>query len=433
MENVKQLKNQPKKLIIEPTTRCNFKCEMCVKQSKGCEILEGDMEERIFSKCEPLFPHLSSVIFTGIGEPLLHTRLEDYISRAYKMMPKDSVRGFQTNGKLLTTQRAVSLFEAGLNKISISVDTVRPELFDTVREGGRLSDVDQAFESLNQARSIFSDRKIEIGIEFVVMKKNIAELPLIVDWAHQRQVDFIMVSHLTTYETPEEPQTAYLKNSYESLNLFESYREKARLQGLDIMDYERVPWVVRKSQEDKQIINLVAEMKEKAMADDLYLNLYHLMAEPEGEYEQIRQWFNQARQKAEDYGISLTLPEIRPRTKRRCPFVEEDAMFVTWEGQVSPCYFLWHKYTIKRRGSVKHVSPVFFNNVQTVDPRYIWESDEYTSFRNKVVQYDYPNCHAWCDARCDYTLDDPFEQDCYINDIPCCDCHWSLGFLNCLY
>ena len=33
----------PRKLFVEVTTRCNLGCFMCVKQSHGCEMTEGDL------------------------------------------------------------------------------------------------------------------------------------------------------------------------------------------------------------------------------------------------------------------------------------------------------------------------------------------------------------------------------------------------------
>ncbi|RLC06342.1 MAG: radical SAM protein [Deltaproteobacteria bacterium] len=426
------MRETPEKLILEPTTRCNFKCDMCVKQSKGCRIAEGDLDDDLFSRCEGLFSHLKSVIFTGIGEPLLNINLENYISRARDLMPEESIKGFQTNGKLLTQKRAISLFKAGTNKICISVDTVRPGLFDAVRKGGELSDVDQAFDSLKNARKVMPSSPVKIGIEFVLMKKNMEELPLLVEWAAKRQVDFIIVTHLTAYEKHLETQIAFLNNSSEALALFERFRLKGRKNDIDIMQYDKILWKFYKSDKDIEIYNLVKVLKDEALKQDLYINLFHLLAELPGEYEKIQNIFNLAMAKATNYGIDLTLPEIRPKTHRNCPFIEENSYFVSWDGNVAPCYFLWHRYNVMRTGYIKHVTPVFFGNILESSPEDIWTSDAFKTFRTKVKQYDYPNCHAWCEIRCDYVLDEPFYQDCYINDIPCCDCHWNLGLLNCL-
>ncbi len=427
--------NYPEKLVIEPTTRCNFKCEMCVKQSNGCQIEEGDLTQNIFSRCEPLFPHLETIIFTGIGEPLLNNDLEKFILKAKQEMPEKSVRGFQTNGKLLSYDRALSLVKSGINKICISIDTVKPNLFDSLRNGGLLSDVEIAFDALIKAREKLSEAHLSLGIEFVLMKKNMEDLPLVIDWAAQKEVDFVIVTHLTAYDKEMEDQIAYLNNSYEALALFEKYRTIARKKNLDLTRYDKILWKFNKSETDIEIYKLVAALKEEALEQDLYINLFHLLLEySEGpcEYNRIKEVFTRTEIKAKEYNIDLTLPRIRPKTDRQCQFVEENTIFVTWDGFVSPCYFLWHKYETMRNGYIKQVSPQYFGNVIDSEPIDIWNTDEFKTFRQNVKAYDYPNCHAWCETRCDYVLNEPFYQDCFINEIPCCDCHWSLGLLNCL-
>src|SRR5512136_2875446 len=96
------LRNHPTKLFVETTTRCNLGCVMCVKQSKDCEMREGDLSPEIFAALEPAFPYLEALVLNGIGEPLLHPRLEEFIRRAKKSMPREGWVGFQSNGLLLT-------------------------------------------------------------------------------------------------------------------------------------------------------------------------------------------------------------------------------------------------------------------------------------------------------------------------------------------
>jgi putative metalloenzyme radical SAM/SPASM domain maturase len=336
----------PERLIIEPTTRCNFNCEMCVKQSSGCQIVEGDLTKKIFSKCEPLLSNLNTIIFTGIGEPLLNNNLEEYVSCAKEKMPQHSTRGFQTNGKLLTKDRIISLIRSGINKICISIDTIQPEKFDSIRSGGMLSDIDETFNAIRNSKHQLPESQLTVGIEFVLMKKNIDELPFVIDWASKNNVDFIIVSHLTAYEKEIEEQSVFLNNSYEVLDLFNIYRKKAAQKDLDISDYYKIRWKFSKSEKEYELYNLVADLKEKALKQNLYINLFHLLNEVPEQYNRIKTVFDDAKTKAK--------------------------------------------------------------------------------------AYDYPNCHAWCETRCDYVLDEPFNHDCFINDVPCCDCYWNLGFLNCL-
>lgn len=425
-------KQTPGKLIIEPTTRCNFKCGICVKQSGRADIPEGDMSEAVFQALTPLFPHIHTFILTGIGEPLLYIDLESRISRAASAMPENSIRGFQTNGKLMTRERALSLVASGANRVCVSVDASDPGLFRHIRTGGSVSDVDNALSTLAHAGKQHPGAGLKIGIEFVLMKKNMDQLPRIVDWAAQREVDFILVTHVTAYDAGVEKEQVFMDNSDEGLALFDQYQRKAARKGLDIRHYDKIVWKFYKTQKENEICDLVREMKEAALAQGIYINLFHLLQEEPGYFNRVNAVFEEAREKAGRQGISLTLPHIRPRIRRHCPFVEEDALFVDWKGNVSPCYFLWHRYQTMRIGYKKTVNPVMFGNVTDKSPLLIWNSAAYTDFRAKVKKYDYPNCHSWCETRCDYVLDDPFYQDCFINDIPCGDCHWNIGFLNCL-
>ncbi|MCP4719003.1 MAG: radical SAM/SPASM family putative metalloenzyme maturase, partial [Desulfobacteraceae bacterium] len=417
----------PKKIVIEPTTRCNFKCEMCVKQSNGCKIKEGDLGLAVLEAVSPWLPHANSIIFTGIGEPLLYKDLETCLATARQKMPEKSTRGFQTNGKLLTKSRALSLLKAGLNKICISVDATGPGLFDTVRQGGSFLDIGAAFKALSYASDQVPGAKLQIGIEFVLMKKNMDELPRVIKWAGQQGLDFMLVTHLTAYERQMENQIAYMDNSTKSLALFKRFQKRAEKENLDLTQYDKILWKYYKSETDKRVYGIIQELKDQALKEGVYVNLFHLMDEDPVYYNRISTIFDESLGLAARYGVDLTLPEIRPKTDRYCPFVEEDTLFVTWEGEVAPCYFLWHPYHVMRMGYTKTVNPVFFGNVLKQNPADIWSGKEFTDFRDKVKAYDYPNCHSWCETRCDYVLDDPFYQDCFINDIPCCDCHWNLG------
>ncbi|NQU64958.1 MAG: radical SAM protein, partial [SAR324 cluster bacterium] len=47
-------KRAPTKLTIEPTTRCNFSCAMCVKQVPGNEIENGDLSAATINQLKPI-------------------------------------------------------------------------------------------------------------------------------------------------------------------------------------------------------------------------------------------------------------------------------------------------------------------------------------------------------------------------------------------
>src|SRR5689334_1531616 len=98
----------PAKLFVEVTTLCNLQCGMCVKQNGTGGIPEGTMSLETFERLAPAFPHLESLVLNGIGESLLHPQLETFIARARALLPESATVGFQSNGMLLTDERAAS-------------------------------------------------------------------------------------------------------------------------------------------------------------------------------------------------------------------------------------------------------------------------------------------------------------------------------------
>ena len=70
------LRPYPSRLIVEVTTRCNLNCFMCVKQSDDSNIAEGDLSDEVFKALEPAMTNLEALILNGVGESLLHPKLE---------------------------------------------------------------------------------------------------------------------------------------------------------------------------------------------------------------------------------------------------------------------------------------------------------------------------------------------------------------------
>ena len=78
------------------------------------------------------------------------------------------------------------------------------------------------------------------------------------------------------------------------------------------------------------------------------------------------------------------------------------------------------------------MNPKIFGNLSESDILEIWNSPEFRSFRETVLGYEYPLCSNCNVAPCDYIESEEFEQDCYTNTIPCCDCQWCLGVFQCM-
>jgi putative metalloenzyme radical SAM/SPASM domain maturase len=422
----------PSKLFIETTTRCNLGCIMCVKQTQGAGMIEGDISPATFAALTPVFPHLEALVLNGVGEPLIHPGLEDFIRLARSSMPAEGWVGFQSNGLLLTDHRALSLVEAGLDKICLSIDAASPAMFRNVREGGELLAINRAFAAMAAAKKRLSRPELQVGIEFVAMRSNLGELPATLRFAAQHGASFAIVTHLLPYDEPHAAEAAYDTCTDEALALFNRCKAAAEREGLDIYSYLEARWRFTKNPGEEKIVALVEAMKCEAEKHGIFIDMKKLLRMETSKSEEVAAVFAEARTVAEKVGLDLRLPEVAPSEKRRCNFVEEGGAFVSWEGNVSPCYFLWHRYLCFASGWAQQVQPKVFGNIKERGILDIWNDPAFRSFRQNVCTYDYPVCSSCTLAPCDYVQTEEFEQDCHIGNTPCGACLWCMGVFQCL-
>lgn len=426
------LKNYPSKLFVETTTECNLGCAMCVKQTGDCGITEGTLSATNFSALHSALPQAEALILNGVGEPLLHPEIDAFIYQAKKLMPAGSWVGFQSNGLLIDKIRACSLLEAGLDKICISVDATSPAKLRALREGADISKIDRALTALSEARSQTQHSDFQIGIEVVLMRSNMMELPDTLRWAASRGVSFALVTHVLPYDAEHQKEAVYLSCSTEAIALLEKWREIAAADNIEIDKYPEIIWNYSKSPEEQQVVRIVERMKQDAERQNIYLDLKKLFELDTSWLNKVREVFTEAEQVAQEEGIALELPELLLKENRRCEFVEDGSAFISWQGDVHPCYFLWHSYNCFASGWQQTVKPRTFGNLASESLLEIWNAQEFKTFRENVTRYDYPYCSSCGLAPCDYIQTEEFEQDCHISQEPCGSCLWCMGLFQCL-
>src|SRR5690606_2135073 len=117
-------------LRVSLTDRCNLRCSYCMP-AEGLEwlpdetVLSDDEVARLISVAVTRLG-VREVGFTG-GEPLIRGGLVDIVGRAARLDPRPEI-SLTTNG-LGLHRIARTLVEAGLDRVNVSLDTVRPETF----------------------------------------------------------------------------------------------------------------------------------------------------------------------------------------------------------------------------------------------------------------------------------------------------------------
>jgi putative metalloenzyme radical SAM/SPASM domain maturase len=431
------LRDYPSKLFVEATTFCNLRCPMCMKQAADSNIIDGDMSEETFSALEPVFPRLEALLLNGIGESLMHPNLLDFIHRARRAMPEDSWIGFQSNGLLLDERWARDLVASGLDRLCLSVDGVKPDTFSKVREGEDLSDMDRAFALLAAARKRHPDTRLKIGVEFVLMQENKQQLLDTLRWVAARGADFMLVTQTLAYDSSSVDQVAYDHSTDAAVAIFTRWRDKIAGMGLDVRDYtarwEMGRFLPGLDPKIARMMELVDQMRAEARSKDVFLDLPRLLQRSADHAVEMQALFAEAETLAANLGIELKLPAAVPRYERKCDFVEDGGAFISWDGAVHPCYYLWHQFRCYVSDWDRLVKPKVFGNVNERTLLDIWNDEEFRHFRENVHAFDYPYCCNCAVAPCDLLQEDDFEQDCYTQVEPCGACQWAMGLLQCLY
>ncbi len=143
-------------LRISVMDRCNFRCPYCMPREKfhekyqfmrTAERLSFDEIVRLARLFVPL--GVRKLRLTG-GEPLLRANLPDLISDLNSVAGIDDV-ALTTNGVLLA-QHAAELVAAGLKRVTVSLDSLDPEVFKKMNGGmGVVEDVLAGIEHARHA------------------------------------------------------------------------------------------------------------------------------------------------------------------------------------------------------------------------------------------------------------------------------------------
>ncbi len=138
-----------KDLRISVTDRCNFRCFFCMPSDREIEflprseILTYEEIARIVRVARSL--GVRKVRITG-GEPLVRANLERLIGMIARTGVEDIA--ITTNGYLLSG-KALTLREAGLNRITVSLPTLREERFRKI--AGREVSLGRVLEGIEEA------------------------------------------------------------------------------------------------------------------------------------------------------------------------------------------------------------------------------------------------------------------------------------------
>jgi MoaA/NifB/PqqE/SkfB family radical SAM enzyme len=370
------------KIYIEPTNGCNLGCRTCIRNS--WEESVGRMSQTMFRRIiEGLgeFSPPPKIFFGGFGEPLSHPGIVEMVAEAKAL---GSCVELITNGTLLTEEKSRQLIDAGLDMLWVSLDGATPESYTDVRRGAVLPEVLVRLRTFSEARKgppfayyfFPHDPSIHprIGIVFVAMRRNIAELPSVFRLGNQVGATQFLVTNVLPYTVDLCKEVLYSR----------ALSDLAFLPSLYQMDLPNID-----------------------MDKDTMEPLFWTMRS----------------------GHTLSLAGAAPGvSKNRCPFIDQGATAVAWDGNISPCLPLLHNHVTymndQERTSRRHV----IGNLSDRDLSELWNDPGYTALRDRVQRFDFSPC-VFCGG-CE--LSERNEEDCFGSAFPTCGgCLWAQGMIRC--
>jgi MoaA/NifB/PqqE/SkfB family radical SAM enzyme len=170
----------PQFCVLEVLEKCLLKCKMCGNWKCGDNPNELNIDEwkRFITGLHDKFGSKVELNFTG-GEPLMKEGILELVSFAAQL-------GFKvimvSNGYLIDEDKARRIADSGLNYLGISLDSLSEDIHDFMR--GVPGTHNRAMKAIDYLDKFKKD-DLCVGIQTIIMKKNLEEIVALVKWVQQ--------------------------------------------------------------------------------------------------------------------------------------------------------------------------------------------------------------------------------------------------------
>jgi radical SAM protein with 4Fe4S-binding SPASM domain len=282
-----------------------------------------------FARIVDQFVGLEVLHLQGLGEPMMHPRFFDMVAYA-------AARGIRvttnSNLTLLNARRAELCVTSGLDWLHVSIDGATAQTYERIRVRAHFERVMRNLDLLLNARERLGSARPHVRMVAVVMRQNLHELPDLVRLAHRWSMEELFVQHLC--------------HDFTEASLPAQYRP----------------------------------MREFVQAQTLL----------EDDPERIERYFGQAREVAQELGVSLRLPRTRPRVHppgtpgpQRCNWPWTGA-YISYQGYAMPCCM------------VSTPDRINFGNIVEQGALETWNGAAYHAFRDRLASDEPPELCRSC-------------------------------------
>lgn len=383
---------------------------------------------------EKAFPRLTRLILCGLGEPFINPNILEMLKISREKLPREAQIKISTNGSFLTPKLADKIVkEIGVDSICFSIDTVDRAKLRDIREGSEPAIILENLHHISRIK-YRGGRDFKLGIEAVITTENLSDLPFLVEYAAEKDVDYIIFSHVIPYTKEVYDKTVYITMSKHSLEII-----KPSLKYGWILLREASKEIFGKAYGLSRKSNCAWKIEEfwrSAEEKGCWINL-PLLFSSKGKLEEIDklgETFRQILKLADRYKIDLRLPNLYPNAKeRKCPYIERSTMVVRCDGFVAPCTEYMYSHPMYVNAHLKNVYELIFGHSRMERVEDVWRKADYVNFR--LVRENMARNMPWCGdcpyspMGCYYTKTNEF--DCYGNIYTCNECLYSVNLAKC--
>lgn len=177
-------------LRVSVTERCNFRCQYCMPEKPFSWV----PKENLLS-FEELFEFIKIAIDEGVkkiritgGEPLLREDLDAFIKMIYEY--KNDIDLSMTTNAYLLKGVAQRLKDAGLTRINVSIDSLKPEVAQEIAGKDVLKNV---LAGVEEALKV----GLKVKVNMVPMKgMNEAEILDVLEYSKERGMDIRFIEYM---------------------------------------------------------------------------------------------------------------------------------------------------------------------------------------------------------------------------------------------
>ena len=217
-----------RRVMLELTTRCNLRCTYCAVSHPDYVSRDLAFDAReVANSVAWLRPH--EVQISGHGET---TIAAGWLDLARDLLELGYPLSITTNlAKRLRDEEVEVL--ARFASITVSCDSPDPETFAAIRRGGKLEKLDENLARIARAADPDPTKRPYIALNCVLSDRNVTQLPDLVDWAADRDLKCVSLTHLVSHEALIDEAPGHPTNVPGAWRYVDEARERARRRKLD--------------------------------------------------------------------------------------------------------------------------------------------------------------------------------------------------------